>query len=395
MSAPITFNVTGYPEFAQAVYNPMKVSMTKQPYAIGDMFFIEVWAVPDKDVWNINKAKTSATLLQTLTVNGQGTGDADIYIHNLLASSFGQDNYYTPNPSLTIQKDESCYQAYYLKAGYLTFDRTNTQQKVYGFESPVQYVIRASNKGNAGNMNQYCYNYNNEPVKFLTDIPDGVRKRQDENTYLPFFLPLNQRTSYTGATTVFIKADLTFSSGTVEQGYELGNYIIPTGGCYLLNLKPKLLQTHPKYNSLTSYSVYLQCQTDTTSTFTISKEISVDTPIQQPINAQYMNRLGGWDAVQLRRDSESETKNKPSTFTAYLNNRVYEVDTDTTTTYHSSHLTLSEYNWLQGMANSPAVYINNKYAILTPQSFKKDTSLGLTVLDITVTHDNEEDAIKL
>lgn len=369
--------------------------MYKTPYDVGDMFFAEVWVLPDKDVWNATKLKTSPTLLQTLTVNGNGNGFGTIYLNNLLASSFGQSNYKTPNPNVVFQKDDSSYQAYFVKAGYLTYDRANTQQKVYGFESGVNYVLRASNKAALGNMRHYCYNYDGSVINYLTDIPDGVRKRQDENTYLPFFLPLNKLSNYTGNTTIRIKADLSFSSGLTEQGYEIGEYEIATGGAYIVNVKPELLQTHPKYTTITDFSVYLECETDTTNIFTVSKEISIDSPIQNPINAQYMNRLGSWDAVQLRRDSESETKNKPSTFTAFQNNRVYEVDTDTTTTYHSSYLTLAEYNWLQGMASSPAVYINNKYATLTPQSFKKDTSLGLTVLDITVIHDNEEDSIKL
>jgi hypothetical protein len=389
------FTVINAPAFVQAVYNPMLLSMTKTPYRIGDIFFVEVWMLTDKDVWISGKPKTGATLLQTLKANGKGNGSCTLDISGILASQFQQQNYTVPNPGIQLQKDESAYIGYYLKAGYITYDRANTEVKSYEYESPVQYALRAGigKVGDSGDMIEYCYFFDGEPVKFLTGLPDGVRKRRNEHCYLPFFLPFDSTATDTPYIT--IKADIQFSSGAPDTGYELGTYDINTGGTYLLNVKPEILLAHPLYSSITRYSIYLEYTSDFSVVFTLSKEIEVDSIIQLPIECQFMNRYGGWDAIQFRKDTETEIKTKPNTFSYYLSNRVYQVDTTTSVTYHSSFLTPSEYSWLKDLMVSPAVYVNNEYVSTTPESFKLDTSLGLTTLDFTVTPANEINTIKL
>lgn len=392
-----SFTLNSSPAFAQAVYNPMRVQMTKSPYRIGDIFFVEVWIIRNKDVWNESKPKTLPILLQTLKANGKGNGECSIDISNVLASQFRQDSYTVPNPGLQFQKDESGYIGYFIKAGYITYNRANTEVKTYEYESGVQYALRAALPlSTDGDMIEYVYNFDGEPVKYLTNLPDGVRRKRDEDCYLSFFLPVNKRSgAFTGTPFITIKADIHFSSGPAETGYELGTYDVTTGGTFLLNAKPQLLLAHPNYASITSYSIYLTYTSDYEVPFTLSKEITVDSPIQQPIPAQFMNRLGGWDAIQLRKENEVEIKTKINSFTPYLSSRVYQVDSTTSTTYHSNWLTAAEYSWLKDMMVSPAVYINNRYVSLKDESFKLDSMLGLFALDIIVAPDNEENTIKL
>ena len=396
---PSTFTIDSFPKFIQAVFNPMPVSMTKTPYTIGDMFFIEVWAIPSKNAMTTNTPKTVPKLIQTLKANGKGDGTCTIDISNLLASQFKQASHYVPNPNAPFQKDESAYLGYFIKAGSITFNRQNREVKVYEFESAVQYALRAAMPLTTdGNLIDYVYAYDGEPVKYLTSLPDGSRKRRDEDVYLSTFLPLNKNNGNTSTYTIVAKADLHFSSGPPEIGYEIGSYALATGGVYLFNVKPQVFTASTNYDSLTSYSVYLELINDATqqsNPCTLTKEIAVDSVIASPVTAQFMNRLGGWDALQLRKDTETDIKTKVSSFTPMFGSKVYQVDTTSTITYHSNWLTVSEYQWLKDMMVSPAVYIDGNYVSLKDESFKLDTMLGLFALDITVVPAYEENTIKL
>jgi hypothetical protein len=394
-----TFTVTASPEFVQAVYNPMPVSMTKTPYTIGDMFFVEVWVIPSKNAFTTNKPKTSPKLIQTLKGHGKGDGTCTININTILASQFIQSAHYKPNPYNPFQKDESAYLGYFIKAGSITYDRQNREVKVYEFESAVQYALRAALPLTTdGNMIEYIYMYDGEPVKYLTSLPNGSRKRRDEDVYLSVFLPLNTNNGNTDTYTITVKADLRFSSGAPQTGYEIGSYYLATGGVYIFNVKPQTLVANTNYNSLTSYSVYLEISNDATlqsNPCTNTKEIAVDSVIASPIAAQFMNRLGGWDALQLRKDTETDIKTDVSSFTPMYGSKVYQVNSKSATTYHSNWLTAIEYQWLKDMMLSPAVYIDNNYVSLKDESFKLDTMLGLFALDITVAPAYEENTIKL
>lgn len=384
----------------------MEVQASILPYSIGTMFFVEVWVVPGKNVLTYNNSKTGATLLQTLELNGTGDGNATFDVAPVLATVFRHDNYQVPNPQLAFQKDESAYQMYFLKIGYTTFNRLNQRVKTYREETPLQVAIRATLKPASapGTMLEYAYQFDGETHKFLTSIPDGAARRRTEDTILTFFHTLNL--DHPSPPRIHVLADLEFQTGDSEEGYEIASHDVRSGGIFLVNVKPATLVAHPRYQEITRYAVYLTYTweyedetnntfTDITSIITEARQFRIIPDIPSPVSVLFMNRFGGWDSIQFRRDTDTEIKTNPSSFSTGSGTHTYRVSTETQVTYYSSWLTFSETSWLRQLRNSPVVYINGEYHIRKAETYTEDSSLGLTTINLTVSPAEEDNSITL
>ncbi|WP_216689021.1 hypothetical protein [Hymenobacter siberiensis] len=394
---PTTFSLVTKPGYLQAVYNPMLVQLQKSDYKIGDLFFVEVWTLPGRRVL-LNAPKAYATLHRTLIVNGDATGKATIDISDSLSSLFQEQNQYVPNTVLAHQKDESAYVPYYFLAGTLKYDEQNRPVKTYLFNSTVAYALRAALKLNQTDwMIDYVYQFDGEPVRPLTSIPDNARRKPSEPTLLSYFIALENE-GPTFINRAFVMADLTFLDGTSQSGFFVNEFDLDAkgGGLYLVDAKPQRLVTHPRYAELVSYTVYLDYFDDTlTTTMTSGRTFTVGEDVQLPVEVTFMNRLGGWDTLSFRRDRNTDIKTKSSVFTTGYGARTFQVDSTTSTTYNSGWLTQVEYTWLKDLMLSPAVYIDGEYVRTQDTTYKFDSSLGLFSMEITVSPDAEENSIRL
>lgn len=394
------FLVAAEPSALQAVYNPMLVSMTKSNYEIGDLFFVEIWTQPGKNVLTTTP-EAFATRLRTLRLNGLGDGTCVADVSSALATAFRHDTATTPNPLLPFQKDESAYLGYFLKAGYIRYDEQNREIRTYAYQSGVKFTLRAALplNGSGDMQSDYAYQYDGEPVRYLSTVPDRATRKPSEPTLLPFFLPLQPAATGVGAVVVhrlFAQADLTFTDGTTQNGYLFGDFVLPSGGMYLVDAKPQRLLAHPRYADLATYSVYLSYFDDLqASVITQARTFKVGEDIQQPVEVLFMNRLGGWDAIQFRRDRQTDIKTKANTFSNGFGSRVYQVDTSTSITYNSGWLTSAEHQWLKDLMVSPAIYLDGAYHRQADTTYKIDTNLGLFTIELTVAPDYEENTIQL
>lgn len=392
-----TFTIQGEPTSLQAVYNPVYLNVSKTGYRIGQLFFAEIWLVVGKDVTVAATTKTGAKLLRILRVNGNGDGTATFDLGPSLATVFRHDTATVPNTLVACQRDESAYQGYFFKTGFIQYDAQNREVKSYQHESAVKYVLRATLPLKAGGdmSSDYQYQFDGETVKFLTSIPNGAKRKPSEATLLSTFFARPDL----GATTVgqlFVRADLSFNDGTTETGYYLGGYPVDAGGVYLFDVKPERLLAHPEYESIKSYAVYLNFFDDTfESTITQSREFKITDEIQQPLDVLFMNRLGAWDTLQFRREHQTEIKTKSNVFSNGFGARVYQVEADTSITINSCWLTKGEHQWLKDLMFTPGLYLNNEYHRQDNTSYKFDSQLGLFTIEVSVSPDYEENTIKL
>jgi hypothetical protein len=401
----MAFNVLQTPEFIQSAGNPMFVRVQDTNYAIGQLFYCEIWVVTDRNMRNVLTPKTTGKLLLSQTINGSGDGTARFDISSILNSVFIQDDYQTPptlNP-LQAAKEESAYIGYYFKAGYITYNAQNQQVKNLMYELPyVQWAVRAalplaannSNNFNSGNMLGYCYRHDGEPVRYATSIPDGTKRNRSEDTLLPFFCPYKDNA--TGAI-LQAQANLYFADGTKDTVY-YATTNLTTGGLFVVNAYPGQFQGHLKYQQLLRYSVtiqYLDDQDPTPTDVTQARFFQVSKDIPFPNRVLFMNRLGGWDSIQVRRDTDTSIKFKASTFRSTYGSQNYSIDATSSITYYSSYLTQPEFAWLKDLKASPVIFLNGEYVLQQDGELKLDTSVGLFNYELTVAPAYDENTISL
>lgn len=380
----------------------MLVRVVKSDYQVGQLFYCDIWTITDKNMLNTGTPKTTGTLLGTRTINGPGDGTATFDISSILSTVFTQDNYNTPPTLSPLQasKDESGYVGYFLKLGFITYNAQNQQTKTLEYESPeVLWAVRAalplSSQGNSGSMADYCYRHDHEPVKFATNIPDGTKRNRSEDTLLPFFLPY-----LSGATGAFVtvEADLRFADGTLEIGVAVATTQVTSGGLFIANSYPGQFVASTNYNQLVSYAVRVKYFNDNLpggTEITHDRSFKVSKDIPYPNRVLFMNRLGGWDSIQVRRDTDTTIKFKSSSFQNTFGQRNYYVDSTTTATYYSSYLTQPEFVWLKDLKTSPVIFLNGEYVLQQDGDFKLDTSVGLFNYELTIAPEFEENAIRL
>lgn len=401
----MSFIVKQIPEFIQAAYNPMKVAVYKSNYVIGELFYCDIWTITNKDMQNRVTPKITGSLLQTLTINGTGDGNAFFDISSILTTVFKQDEYNTPpvlNP-LLCQKNESGYVGYFFKLGTISYNAQNQQVKTQEYELPaVQWAVRAAppristpvNQGNTGNMINYCYRHDGTLVQYATNIPDKTKRNRSEDTLLSFFCPYKD--GATGAI-LSIRADLVFADNTTDTSY-FATTNITTGGLYIANAYPGQFVAHPKYNQLIGYTATVLYQDDNDPTpveVVYGRTLKVSKDIPFPNKVLFMNRLGGWDIIQVRKDADTSIKFKSSSFVNTFGSRNYSVAADTTTTYYSSYLTKPEFTWLIDLKMSPVIFLNGVYVLQQDGEFKLDSAAGLFNYELVVSPEYDENAISL
>jgi hypothetical protein len=399
----MAFQILQTPDFIQSVGNPMRIRLRDPNYQVGQLFYCELWTITDKDMQNVQTLKTTGTLLRTLTINGPGDGSAEFDIGNLLATVFIQDDYQTPpllNP-LQAQKDESSYIGYFFKLGFIVYDAQNKQLKTLLYELPeVQWGVRAAlplsgNRNvNSGNLAPYCYRYDSEPVSYASSIPDGTKRNRSEDTLLPFFLPYKDNAS---KPLIQALATLTFADGTQDtMTYAQTPFL--SGGLYLINAYPNQFSLHAKYTQLVSYSVTVQYHDNQDPDFvdiTRPRSFKVSKDIPYPNRVLFMNRLGGWDAIQVRRDTDTSIKFKASSFRNSFGTQNYSIDATSSITYYSSYLTQPEFAWLKDLKASPVIFLNDEYVLQQDGELKLDSSVGLFNYALTVAPAYDENTITL
>ncbi|MBF9237453.1 hypothetical protein I2I05_08585 [Hymenobacter sp. BT683] len=378
------------PAFLNAVYNPMPVVLRAAPYAIGDLFYVEVWSTPGKAVHPVNNSPERAVLLQTLRSNGDGLGTASFDISGVLQSSFEAGGAYVPGLSTAFQKDETCYQGFFVRCGIIRFDAANKEIKTQLLSTNVQFALRAAFPlATTASLTRYFYT-GDDTIPFLTNLPYAARRKRSEPTLLGLFAPLADTASLN------LNAELVFRDGTSEVVALAGNQTA-SGGVYLFTVMAKNFQGHPKYDQLKRFSVWVNQTPIDGTAFRLSDtlEITVEDDVDQPVTVLFMNRKGTWDSLHFNRDTDTTIKLKSLAFANGYGQRTYQVSTDTTLTYYSGWLTADEYEWLKDLMTSPVLYINGSYYRQEDATFEKTTRLGLFTIELNVKPANEENTIKL
>lgn len=394
----MAFTVTEEPTFLQSSGNPMFLKVINTPYTIGQLFFCEIWVVPNRHVLNTGTPRTGSTLIRTHKLNGKGDGTCVFDISLALQTQF--QLYFVPDEFSTFQKDESCYCGYYLKSGFITYNSMNQEVKNYNYDSgEIKWCIRAALPfAVSGDMEDYVYKFDAEPVGYLTNIPQRVERKLDEPTLLSFFLPTNTAVG-AGAAFLTVYADLTFAEAAPENNFTLSSHpITKFGGVYIINVRPNRIAGHINYNELVSYTIRVAYEDDLNNQtdMTLSHTFLVADELVNPVLVSFMNRKGTWDMMHFRSNTETTYKTKNNSFFNAYGQRIYNVDMNPSITYHSSYLTPTEYIWLIDMKGSPVVYVNQSYVRqLDTEPFKIDSTVGLSFYDLVVSPDFDENTIKL
>lgn len=393
---PLVVTVTIEPELLSAAYNLITVQITKSPYRVGGLFYVEVYALPQRNARMSGNPKIGAKLITTLTKNGDSTGKCTFDLGNVLASQFS--GYNAPQSVISVQKDDTAFIPYYYKVGYIVFDVLNNQVKTQVKESPVLFAIRAALPLHGDKtMMEYLYQFDNEPVDLLTNITNGLERHRNEATYLScFFAKLATATN----PKIRVRADLNFHSGTAA-GQAVYSVLVTeeevaTGGVYVFNVKPEVFLAQPNYPYLHSYSVWLTYEDDDRSEYAISfsKTFIVADNLLNPQEVTFLNRAGGWDSLQFTRNIREEMKTDVVSYRNATAERVSGVSAKSNITIYSPWLPNKAHDWLRDLVLSPVVLLDGKYVKLQDTTHKYDSTEDVFSLELTVSPEYEQNSIR-
>ncbi|MFD2717899.1 hypothetical protein ACFST9_04185 [Hymenobacter monticola] len=393
---PLIVSVTIEPQLLSAAYNPIRVQITKYPYRVGDLFYVEVYALPSRNARMSGNSKAGAKLITTLTKNGDASGRCTFDLGNVLASQFS--GYNAPEATTMVQKDDTSFIPYYYKIGYIVFDVFNNQVKTEVQESSVLFAVRAALPlHGVKTMMDYLYQFDSEPVDVLTNITNGLERHRNETTFLSFFFA---RHATATNPTLRIRADLNFHSGNAV-GQAVYNVLVSevavsTGGVYVFNVKPDVLLAQPNYSLLRSYSVWLTYEDDdrAESAISFSRTFLVADNLLEPQEVTFLNRAGGWDSLQFTRNIREEMKTDVISYRNATAERVSGVSAKSNITIYSTWLPNKAHDWLRDLVLSPVVLLDGKYVKLQDTTHKYDSTEDVFSLELTVSPEYEQNSIR-
>lgn len=129
---------------------------------------------------------------------------------------------------------------------------------------------------------------------------------------------------------------------------------------------------------------------------TSKRSFTVANNIKKPIEFKFLNRLGGWDSIQLVKYKATELKVTPTTFNTKNGTMVSYISPLTTITYYSTLLTETHFHWLIDLKLSTRIFVDNKLMNVIPGSFKFDTYTdNFYLLEISLSPAVDEKYIKM
>ena len=397
-SGTTTYTVVAPQDFLQAANQPIILTANKSDYSIGQFFYCEVWVTGNKDMHLDSNSISGATQLTVFQKQGEGNGSCSFDIGDTLNSVFNTTNYTAPNPQVRFQKDESSYVQWFVRMGWLYYNAQNVAVKKEEFvSSGNNFAVRAALDSLDSGMGGYCnpYDYSNDTrIQFATRIPYNTKRGVSEPTLLSLFTPIIA--SSTGRKLRF-EADLSFADDTYEYNYLINNYALPTGGLYIMNVKPDVFSNHLKFSQLVSYTVrvaYFDDQAPGLLYFTQDQTFQIKRDIPNPKVVLFNNSLGSWDAIHFRKDFDTKGKPKTSTFRNTYGQRTYNVDLNKVITFQSQYLGIEEYAWLEDLRTACAIYVDNKYYRQLDGDYNSDTSVGLFTYELVVSPENDKNTVR-
>lgn len=260
------------------------------------------------------------------------------------------------------------------------------------------------------------YTMNNTPSftkKFLTDSPRTIRIDSDQSYHLYFIA--NERfgayqykiKAYSGynATGSLLANGKVNNPISVADSFDQIYFRIPVGTHDIPNIDSSLMTgSTPStvLNGANSYTIHLEdntnAQTSERFTFNVNEKCSRYTPVR----VVWLNRLGGYDAHNFNMKSIHTTDIKKDTYEqqhhdwtgfAYIYDKQsrgttdYNVALNKKVTINTDYLTEDESLWMEDLATSPDVYIeegNELIAVnIDPRRIQRKTSLNDKLMQYT------------
>lgn len=128
---------------------------------------------------------------------------------------------------------------------------------------------------------------------------------------------------------------------------------------------------------------------------TRKRHFTVAPSLKSPVEFKFLNRLGGWDALQFSKYHVTDLKVVPTTFSTRYGTSVSFIKPDTAITYYSVLLTQDQYYWLFDLSLSPRVVVDGRLMNVMPGSFKYDNISDFYELEITVSPAVDEKYLKM
>jgi hypothetical protein len=264
------------------------------------------------------------------------------------------------------------------------------------------------------------YIINNTPSttkKFLTDSPRTIRIDSDQSYHLYFIA--NERF---GAYQYNIKAYSGYNAtgslladGIVDNNISVANswneiyFRIPVGTHDIGNIDPALysdtlLGSTPStaLNGAASYTIHLEDNTNAQTSERLTFNVNQTCSKYNEVRVHWLNRLGGYDAFNFYMKSVHTTDIKKDKYDqqhhdwtgfAYIYDKQargttdYNVALNKKVTVNTDYLSEAESAWLEDLATSPSVYIEENNELIAvnidPRRIQRKTSLNDKLMQYT------------
>ena len=253
--------------------------------------------------------------------------------------------------------------------------------------------------------------------KFLTDSPRTIRIDSDQSYQLQFIA--NERfgayqyniKAYSGynATGSLLADGIVSNNIAVADSWDKIYFRIPVGTHDIGNIDPALytdtlLGSTPStaLNGAASYTIHLEDNTNTQTSERFTFNVNQTCSKYNEVRVHFLNRLGGYDGFNFYLKSIHTTDIKKdkydqqhhdwngSSYTYTKKNRGttdYNVALNKKVTVNTDYLTEDESVWLEDLATSPSVYIEENNELIAvnidPRRIQRKTSLNDKLMQYT------------
>jgi len=252
--------------------------------------------------------------------------------------------------------------------------------------------------------------------KFLTDSPRTIRIDSDQSYHLYFIANEVGKYQYNiKAYSGYNATGSLLADGIVDNNIAVANswdkiyFRIPVGTYDIGNIDPalytdSLLGSTPStaLNGAASYTIHLEDNTNAQTSERFTFNVNQTCSKYNEVRVHWLNRLGGYDAFNFYMKSVHTTDIKKDTYEqqhhdwtgfAYIYDKQargtteYNVALNKKVTINTDYLTEDESAWMEDLATSPDVYIeegNELIAVnLDPRRIQRKTSLNDKLMQYT------------
>jgi hypothetical protein len=262
----------------------------------------------------------------------------------------------------------------------------------------------------------YIVNTFSTSKKFLTDSPRTIRIDSAQSYQLSFIV--NERfganqyniKAYSGYNgTGSLVADGVVSNNIPSQDSSSRYFRIPVGTYDIGNIDPtlytdSLLGTTPStaLANAASYTIHLEDNTNAQTSEKVTFNINQTCSKYNEVRVHFLNRLGGYDAFNFYLKSIHQTDIKKDKYDqqhhdwtgfAYKYSKSsrgttdYNVALSKKLTVNTDYLTEAESEWMEDLATSPSVYIEDNNELIAvnidPRKIQRKTSLNDKLMQYT------------